>query len=103
MRVRRAVTGVSPASSVGAPPRRGVSATWYDGTPENPTEAAVLNVLAAYKEAGCDGVEAFGGGSSLDPAKAVAFAVIKDRCTYSNPRLCTADDYVQLFEVVLAS
>lgn len=90
-------------SSVGAPPRSGVSATRYDGTPENPTEAAVLNAMAAYKEAGCDGVVAFSGGSSIDLAKAVALAVTKDGCTYSNPRPCTADDYHQLFEVSLAS
>ena len=49
MRVRRAVTGGCPVSSVGAPPRSGVSATRYDGTPENSTEAAVLDAVAAYK------------------------------------------------------
>ena len=90
-------------SSVGAPPRSGVSATRYDGTPENSTEAAVLDAVAAYKEAGCDGVVAFSGGSSIDLAKAVALVVTKDGCADSNPLSSTADDYVQPCEVALAS
>jgi 4-hydroxybutyrate dehydrogenase len=44
----------------------------YDGTPPNPTEAATLEALAAYRAAGADGVIAIGGGSSLDLGKAVA-------------------------------
>ena len=81
----------------------GVSATSYEGTPENPTEAAVLDAVAAYKEADCDDVVASSGGSSMDLAKVVALAVTKDGCAYSNPPPCTADDYVQLFGVALAS
>lgn len=49
--------------------------TIFDGTPENPTEAAVKDAVSAYQDAGCDGVVAFGGGSSMDLAKAVALAV----------------------------
>ena len=52
--------------------------TIFDGTPENPTQAAVEEAVARYKEAGCDGVVAFGGGSSMDLAKAVALAVTHD-------------------------
>lgn len=37
----------------------------------NPTEQNVLDGVAAYKEAGCDGVIALGGGSPLDAAKAI--------------------------------
>ena len=44
----------------------------FDQTPSNPTEAAVLAALQAYQEAGCDGLIAVGGGSSMDLAKAVA-------------------------------
>jgi hypothetical protein len=44
----------------------------YGDTPANPTEAAVLAALARYREAGCDGVVALGGGSSMDLGKAVA-------------------------------
>lgn len=47
------------------------SASFFD-TPTNPTEAAVLQALAAYQAAGADGLIAFGGGSSIDLAKGVA-------------------------------
>jgi alcohol dehydrogenase class IV len=39
----------------------------------NPTAANVAAGIAAYREGGHDGVVAFGGGSALDAAKAVAF------------------------------
>ena len=94
IRVRRTVTGGCLVSSVSVLPRSGVSATSYEGTPENPTEAAVLDAVAAYKEADCDDVVASSGGSSMDLAKVVALAVTKDGCAYSNPPPCTADDYV---------
>ena len=45
--------------------------TVYDGTPENPTEAAMRDALALYKAQGCDGIIAIGGGSPMDLAKAV--------------------------------
>ena len=44
----------------------------YDGTPENPTEAAVLEALAQYRANDCDGLIAVGGGSPMDLAKGVA-------------------------------
>jgi alcohol dehydrogenase class IV len=44
----------------------------YDGTPENPTEAAVRDALRIYREEGCDGIVAIGGGSPMDLAKGVA-------------------------------
>ena len=40
--------------------------------PTNPTEAASLAALDAYKAAGCDGLVAVGGGSPIDLAKGVA-------------------------------
>ena len=46
----------------------------YDGTPPNPTEAAVRAATAMFNEHGCDGLIAVGGGSSLDCAKGVAIA-----------------------------
>lgn len=52
-----------------------IAVTVFDGTPENPTEAAILEASALYAEAGCDGVVALGGGSSIDLSKAVALNV----------------------------
>ncbi|MFN7724468.1 MAG: iron-containing alcohol dehydrogenase [Rubrivivax sp.] len=46
----------------------------FDQTPSNPTEAAVRAAVAVYREAGCDGLVAVGGGSSIDLAKGVAIA-----------------------------
>ena len=47
----------------------------YDGTPENPTEAAARSAVEMYKSKGCDGVVALGGGSSMDLGKAVCLLV----------------------------
>jgi alcohol dehydrogenase class IV len=44
----------------------------YDGTPSNPTEAAVMAAVAAYREHDADGLVALGGGSAIDLAKGVA-------------------------------
>ena len=44
----------------------------FDGTPSNPTEAAVRAAVAVYQAQGCDGLIAVGGGSSIDLAKGVA-------------------------------
>jgi 4-hydroxybutyrate dehydrogenase len=46
--------------------------TWFDRTPPNPTEAAVLGATEVFRAAGCDGIVAIGGGSSIDLAKGVA-------------------------------
>ena len=40
----------------------------FDDTPSNPTEAMVTAAAARYKEEGCDGLIAVGGGSSIDLA-----------------------------------
>lgn len=40
--------------------------------PSNPTETALSAALAVFKEEGCDGVIALGGGSPIDLAKGVA-------------------------------
>ncbi len=47
------------------------SPTVFDGTPANPTEEAVLEAHALYREKGCDGIIGLGGGSALDLAKGV--------------------------------
>jgi 4-hydroxybutyrate dehydrogenase len=46
----------------------------FAGTPPNPTEEAVLEGVVAYRDGGCDGVIALGGGSPIDLAKGVALA-----------------------------
>lgn len=46
----------------------------FDQTPPNPTEAAVRLAVQACQDAGCDGLIAIGGGSSIDLAKGVAIA-----------------------------
>ena len=50
----------------------------FDQTPSNPTEAAVRAAVALAREAGCDGLVAVGGGSSIDLAKGVAIAATHD-------------------------
>ena len=44
----------------------------YDGTTENPTEQSLLECLEIWRDNGCDGIIALGGGSPIDLAKAVA-------------------------------
>jgi 4-hydroxybutyrate dehydrogenase len=46
--------------------------TWFDRSPPNPTEAAVLEATEAFRAGRCDGIVAIGGGSSIDLAKGVA-------------------------------
>ncbi|MEX3925793.1 iron-containing alcohol dehydrogenase [Paraburkholderia sp. BR10936] len=58
-RVLGALAGVAPA-------------TIYDGTPPNPSEAAVREAVAAYLAGECNGIVAVGGGSAIDLAKGVA-------------------------------
>ena len=52
----------------------GIHVTVFDQTPSNPTEAAVRAAADLYKESGCDGLIAVGGGSAIDCAKGVAIA-----------------------------
>ena len=52
----------------------GLQVCVFDQTPSNPTEAAVRAAAAVYKQNGCDGLIALGGGSSIDCAKGVAIA-----------------------------
>ena len=50
----------------------------YDGTPPNPSEAAVREGVGAYRQGACDGIIAVGGGSSIDLAKGVAVCATHD-------------------------
>jgi 4-hydroxybutyrate dehydrogenase len=57
---------------------RGLPHAVFDGTPSNPTEAAVRAAAALLKAQRCDGLVAVGGGSSIDLAKGVAIAATHD-------------------------
>ena len=50
----------------------------FERTPSNPTEAAVRAAALVYRQQGCDGLVAVGGGSSIDLAKGVAIAATHD-------------------------
>jgi alcohol dehydrogenase class IV len=50
----------------------------FDGTPSNPTEAAVRAACRVVDAERCDGLVAVGGGSSIDLAKGVAIAATHD-------------------------
>lgn len=56
----------------------GLAVTVFDQTPSNPTEAAVRAAADLYKQHGCDGLIAVGGGSAIDCAKGVAIAATHD-------------------------
>ena len=47
----------------------------FDAVETNPTESMVLQAVELYRESGCDGIVAAGGGSPIDLAKCVAILV----------------------------
>jgi 4-hydroxybutyrate dehydrogenase len=51
----------------------GVASVIFDGTHPNPVEEDVEKGLEAYKQGGCDGLIALGGGSPMDTAKVIRF------------------------------
>ncbi|MCL2884720.1 MAG: iron-containing alcohol dehydrogenase [Oscillospiraceae bacterium] len=53
----------------------GVACTVYDGVSPNPTIDNIEAALALYKQNGCQGLIAFGGGSPMDCAKGVGARV----------------------------
>lgn len=52
--------------------------TVFSDTPPNPTEESVRQGVVSYRQGGCDGVIALGGGSPIDLAKGVALAATHD-------------------------
>ena len=70
----KGVRGAGLLNRVTAHLANGAQVPVYDGTPSNPTEAAVLEAAALYRQSRCDGVIALGGGSSIDLAKGAALA-----------------------------
>lgn len=55
----------------------GIPYTIYDKTVANPTTVNVCEALELYHKEGCDAIIGFGGGSSMDCAKAVGACVVK--------------------------
>ncbi len=55
---------------------RGISCHVYDGTQPNPTVQNVAEATERYRAGGCQALVAFGGGSSMDCAKATGACVV---------------------------
>ena len=55
----------------------GIPYTIYDKTVANPTTVNVREALELYHKEGCDAIIGFGGGSSMDCAKAVGACAVK--------------------------
>ena len=63
--------------------KEGVKVTVYDRTAANPTTDNVEEALRLYHREGCRGLIGFGGGSSMDCAKAVGARVARPRKSLS--------------------
>lgn len=57
----------------------GIGVTLYDQVVADPPEAVVVAAVAMARDAGCDGVIGFGGGSSMDVAKLLAVLLKGDQ------------------------
>jgi 4-hydroxybutyrate dehydrogenase len=68
----KGVVAVGLVSGVQAQSATLQAAPVFDATPTNPTEGAVEAALVLYRQHGCDGLVAIGGGSPIDLAKGVA-------------------------------
>ena len=62
-------------------PEKGIICFVYDGTEANPKVSNVEEALKIYKEQKCQGLIAFGGGSSMDLAKALGARVVYPKKT----------------------
>ena len=67
------------SEAVAANQAAGLPTTVFADIKGNPVGKNVEDGVAAYRGAGCDGVIAFGGGSALDAAKAIALMVGQTR------------------------
>ncbi len=67
------------AEAVAANDAAGLPTAVFSDVKPNPVGRNVEDGVAAYREGGHDGVIAFGGGSALDAAKAIAFMSGQDR------------------------
>jgi len=67
--------GVAAAGLAGRALERLDGAVLFDGVQANPDIELVARASAVYREEGCDGLVALGGGSAMDTAKAVGVEV----------------------------
>ena len=61
-----------PSSLIGAMDDAGLSYTIFSDVWPNPTDENIESGLALYKQHGCQGIIAIGGGSPMDCAKGIA-------------------------------
>ncbi len=66
-----------PDGMVDSLQKAGLTVTVYDGVQPNPTDADVEDGVRLYRESGCDGLIAFGGGSPMDCAKAIGARLVR--------------------------
>lgn len=78
----------------------GIETALFADIKPNPTGANVMAGVTAYKQGGHDGVIAFGGGSGLDAAKAVALMVGQDRPLWDF--VDEGDNYLRVNEKTMA-
>ena len=69
-------TSGATAALVNALAERGIACHVYDGTQPNPTVQNVAEATERYRDGGCQALVAFGGGSSMDCAKATGSCVV---------------------------
>lgn len=69
----------------------GIAATVFDATVPDPTVAVVEQALGALREAECDCVIGFGGGSPIDTSKAIAALALEPRAVQSMKAPATTD------------
>ena len=72
----------------------GIPYTIYDKTVANPTTVNVREALELYHKEGCDAIIGFGGGSSMDCAKAVGACAVKPNQSLAQIEMNTLDQHV---------
>ncbi len=73
----------------------GLTPFTFDLIDKNPIEKNVLDGVAAFKENGCDAIIGFGGGASMDVARAIALKANHDRPLFDFDDSKGGDKYVE--------
>lgn len=81
----------------------GIETVVYCGVTPDPGFLVVENGLKVLNQHSCDAVLAVGGGSSIDAAKVMALAGMKEvHGTYAVPRYLNKEDIIQVLRVISA-